>query len=449
MPLKSNNPFKDSYSRQRTRGQYYPATQQSQWSNSTATSHTWNSGSVSGSRGTVEEMFDWVTPAYKRMSQEGGIVNHDMIQVKNTRSTTTSGPRFEIVVNGITYWGDLSGPHWTQGRLTTVTRPANRPVLSINIQNMIDLASTRALANIGKPAFNGLVSIGELRETLSYLRNPVAGGIKLANTLARLSRKSGLTRGKTRRDAVVSSRDLVKDLSSIHLSVIYGFKPLVKEISDFLENLRPRVTPRPQRQTSRSTEERTMTDTWTVSENTSGIIYTATYNYTEKTTVTVGFLYENKEELCTEEQWGLRPRDVVPAAWAVMSKSFVVDWFTNFGDFISALVPSANTRILTSWTTTKTTKTLTRSVSNYTFSTWQTTRPGSGVDTVTVTSYSRTRGVQPPTLAFKDLDPLKNDISRLTSMISMLTGTLKSAGNPPSVTKQSKPGRILDPNAWY
>lgn len=448
MPLKSNNQ-KQSYARRRVRGSYYPATRQSNWGNSAATPPAWTVSSISGSRGTVEEMFDWVTPAFKQITRNGGICNSDMSQTKSTRSTSTAGPRFETVYNGVTYWGDLTGPHWAINVLTDATRPANRPMLSINLTDMIALASTRAFANIDKPQFNGLVSVGELRETLSYLRNPVASGIKLASTLARLSRKSGLTRGKTRSDKLHGKNDLAKDLASVHLSVIYGFKPLVTEIVGILENLRPRAIPRPQRQTSRAKEERTNTDTWTTQESFSGISYTAVYEYKETTTVTAGFLYVNKEEMCTEEQWGIRPRDVVPAAWAVMSKSFVVDWFTNFGDFISALVPSANTRIINSWTTIKTERTLKRTVSDYIFSNWSTVRPGSGVDTITQTSYSRSRGVSPPSLAVKNLDPLKNDISRLASMVSMLTGTLKSAGNPPSVTNKSRTGRILSPDSWY
>lgn len=448
--MKPKTPIVEPYKRRRTRGMFYPADRTSQWANSTQNPLPAPVvGSVSGSRGTVEQMDDTVTPAFKNLVINGYIVNNDMSRVKTTRSTSTSGPKFSTVIGGVTYFGDLGGPHWTVNILTEAKRPPNRPVLSIDEQNMIDLAATRAFANIGKPQYQGFVSLGELRETLSYLRNPVASGIKLANTLARLSRKSGLTRGKTRRDGMYSGNDVVKDVAGVYLSVLYGFKPLVADIAAILENLRPRAIPRPQRVTSRAKEERTITDTWSQIEIFSGISYTALYEYTEKVVVSCGYLYVNKEEMCTEEQWGLRPRDVVPAAWAVMSKSFLADWLVNFGDFVSALVPSANTRIINSWTVTTRTRILTRTVSGYSFGTWTTARPGTGTDRVEQVIQDRVHYAPPPTLAVKNLDPLKNDVSRLVSMIAILTGTLKSAGNPPSVTKTARTGTILSQDKWY
>lgn len=439
-------------SRTRERGLFYPATQTGQWYNSTQvprpapTVYT-----ITDSRGTREKMTDVVTTAFKRLSGEGEIVNNNMSYWSQTRTCNTSGPMFQNVQPGITYVGDLQGPHWTQGRLTSPDLPVNRWKDKIDLQPLINLAATRAMAGIDQPQFEGATSLLEAKETLRYLRNPVASGIKLADTLAALSRKHGLTRGFSGvADARKLPRDVLKDLASIYLSIIFGFKPVVQEVVGALENLRP-VNTRGNRKTSRSKEIKQVSDTWTVNETFSGITYSATYVWTQTVTVSVGYLYAYKDAVLSEEQWGLRPRDFAAAAWATMSKSFVIDWFVNFGEFISALTPSANTRILSSWMTITTVTKLSRSVGGYVLPVagWSTVRDGSGEESVITITKDRTVPAPPPSLAWRGLGSLENDKSKLLTLIALLTGTLKSAGNPPIVPKKTRTGRTLQPDAWY
>lgn len=401
-------------------------------------------------------MTDWVTPGFKRSMLKGGIHNSPMTRVKTTLSTTTSGPaaRNMISIYPNVQFAQHDGPHWTTGPLKSINLPGSRPTPPDDIATLRALTATRAIANIDQPDFEGLVTLGEMKETLRYLRNPVAAGLKLADTIASKSRKVGLTKAianKRKKDA--QRQSLMKDLASIHLSVIFGFKPLVKEITGALENLRPRAVPRPIRRTSRARDEKLYTDTWSTTESSAIYSYTATYVYKRTTVVRAGILYEYGCDTVDENTWGLRPKDILPAAYAVAPLSFVLDYFVNLGTFIGALVPSAGTRTLASWMTIQVTETLTRTVSGYQVVSgtpgWEITRQGSGQDIIQRVTFERQPWVDAPSLAFKDLTDLKNDVSKLSGMLSILTSRLLgSKEHLTSVVKQAKVGKILPPSAW-
>lgn len=446
-------PTKTSFSRVRTRGQFNPSSERSNRWYTTPANPTPTVSVIANSRGKTERMEDWVSPGYRTISSKGGIVNYPMLRTTEERSTTTVGPMFTntVAIPGSTQVGDLIGPHWTSGTLQSVARPAGRPTYDVDMQNLRSLAATQAFANIDKPDFNGSVTIGEMAETLRYLRNPFSAGLELANTIARSARRSGLTRGSTRRERLnPKPGGVTAAAAGVHLSIIYGFKPLLKDIFGALETLRDASFTRPPRQTARGKQERTFTDTWTTTESFSGITYTATYVWTKKVTVKCGILYSQGVEVSGLDHWGLRFKDIPAAMWAVAPLSFVVDQFVNIGTFISAITPSAGTKTLATWTTTITETKLTRSVSNYSLnlSGWTTARAGSGEDTCTVTEYSRVPSIDAPSLAFVDLTSLKNDVSRLTSMVSLIStrlGSIKThAVSPPIVRTTGRPQRKED-----
>lgn len=451
----AQRPLKPSYDRSRSRGQFYPSSNQNwSWYNVPGPAPVWSQAAKANSRGTVESMTDRVTPGYKTISSQGGIVNNWCSRIREDRSTTTSGPMFANSVSdpGTVHYGDLQGPHWTQGTPQSVTRPAGRPSFSVDMQNLRSLAATQAMANVDKPDFNGAVTIGEIGETLRYLRNPVAAGLQLADRIAKSARQSGLTKGASRRARLNPKPGGVGSaLAGVHLSIIYGFKPLVKDIFAALTTLQNASHLRPPRQTARGKQERTYTDTWTSQETFSGITYTATYKWEQVVTVKCGVFYSQSVEVSGFDHFGLRIKDIPAAMWAISPLSFVTDWFVNVGTFISAITPSAGTKILAAWTTTTTKTTLTRSVSNYVLplSGWTTARQGSGTDTCVRTEVTREPFIDAPSLAMVDIAGLKNDVSRLSSMISLLStrlGSIKTHQvSPPNVRVTGRPQQL---GAW-
>lgn len=441
-------PNRPPFNRTRTRGVFYPSSNRlSAWWN-TPNTPSYSATSIAESRGTVEMMSDRVTPDYKKVSRQGGIVNSKMSKTSETRSTTTSGPRFKSVIGSVTYWGDLQGPHWTNGTLTSTARPFGRPPSTIDLANLRAIASTRALSSVSKPDYSGAVTLGEFAETLHYLRDPVASARKLSDAVHDSIRKIGRTD-----KGFSSNAPITKALGEVYLSIQFGLKPLLAEITGILETLRDASHIRPLRQTARAKETREFTDTWIVTETIGGITYQAEYKYKEVATVMCCFLYEQSASVTGADHFGFNVRDLPKAAWQVATLSFVADWFLNIGDLIGALTPNADARIIMACTSTKVTTTLTRKVSLYSMAAagWTTERDGTGEDIIETVSYEREPWVDPPSLAVKNLDWLKNEIGR-TASLYILASTRMSAIRAPmkaDTRRLFKPGSILPPHRWY
>lgn len=435
------------FNRVRTRGSFLPSTGRSYCWWNTPNSPSYITSEVDNYRGTTEQMTDVVTPEYKKTSRLGGIINSHMRKLTQTREGSTYGPMFTCTINGIQYYGDLRGPGWVAHVLTAPVRPPGRPLLSIDIANLRALASTRALANMNKPDYSGLVTLGELAETLRYLRNPIASGTKLA----RAFEKSIATIGKRDKGAH-STAPVTAALGGAFFSIQFGLKPLLSEIVGILETLRDADFSKADRKTARAKESRSLQDTWVATESFSGITYTATYVYTEETTVKCGFLYTNSADVSMSDHFGTNLRDLPKAIWQVSPLSFVADWFANIGAFIGAITPHAGTRILAGWTTTVTKRTLTRTVSNYLMAApYTTSRNGSGTDSVEFISYEREPIVDAPSLALNDLSWLKNDIAKTSSLYALFATRLAGIRIPaePNLARPYKPGKVMDPVRWY
>lgn len=392
-------------------------------------------------------MEDRVVPEYKKVSASGGIINSKMRKHIEIRSTTTSGPMFQTTVGGVTYSGDMQGPHWTLGTLTSPNRPPARSPSTIDIANLRALASTRALSNISTPDYQGGVTLGEFAETLRYLRNPVASAQELARAVERRIKHIGRYDKGAKSSALITEK-----LGGVYLSIQFGLKPLLSEITGILETLRDASHIRPPRETARAKEERVFKDSWTTSETFSGITYNAAYEYVETVTVKCGFLYAQNAHVDGADHFGFNIRDFPKAIWQVTPLSFVADWFGNVAAFIGALTPNADAKILASWTTTIVSKKLTRKVSGYSFPGYGTYRDGTGEDSVEFVSYEREPWVDPPSLAVKNLDWLRDDIGKVSSLYALVATRLAGIYAPMDARTNRgpyKPGKALPPHRWY
>jgi len=378
-----------------------------------------------GQTGTYETMSDYVTPGFFKMSAQGLIVpSRPMSRTRTTITNTyTNGPKFEHS-NG-TSVGDLLGPHSACAPLKSASLPASRPAPR-SIQSMIDIARTRCMANVGKPDFEGLVTLGEIRETLGYLKNPFKTGLRLAESVQ--DRMLGIKAASRKR--LLPDEKIRKNLSDLYLEITFGFKPLVKEVTGILETLRPQLFPRPQRRTARAKEENSHKDAWTAVETQTGIQHLAEYTYEREVVVRPWILYENLVQPTSLDDWGMRLQDIPSAAWELVTLSFVADWVANIGDLISAITPRAGTRQLSHGYSVRVKESLTRKVSNFVLPVagWSTTRAASGTETYNVETYYRVPDIGNPTLALKDLDALKQDVGRLTSLLSLTTQKLSRLG---------------------
>lgn len=369
------------------------------------------------------EMDDVVTRGFKKLSNQGQIINSPM-----TRSSIGVGIVLGRSIHqdppsqyGQFFYRQSEGAvglylPTTAADATNLINIASLDVLDVpNRSRLIGLAATEARANISPPDFQGLVSLGELRETLGYLRNPFKTGLKLAHTLQ--SKSAAIRRGK--------SQAVASDLASLYLEFRYAVRPMIKEVEGALTTLRGKPFV-PIRHTARAKK------LWSSEVSYPDTVATEYYQtatikrvYEHELTVRCGFLYEHTGDQGLNDTWGMRLSDVPAAMWELVPLSFVYDWFGNMGDYISAMTPMMGIRHLSNWTTVTETKRLTYlSVPHAN----QVSVPSKA--TITQTTKSRTPSVNIPSLELRDFDSLANDALKLLDLIGISKQKLSTSLKP-------------------
>lgn len=403
------------------------------WDTSQAGQPVYPALSAGCTQGEWSLMFDVVTPSFKLRSSRGEVINNSMSYTKLKGEILSAvGPRFTRVSGGTTQWGEYEGVYGVGGPPSAVdllcihirTRHDTYGVKP-NVPAMIGLASTQARANVAEPDYDGLVSLGEMKETLRYLRNPFAAGLKLADRLNRQiasmrSRKGGYT----------------NDLASVYLEFRYAVRPLIKEVESALLNLANKSS-RPKRQTARGVQNHENTYTRNVPGGAFGgdALFDQTETCSRSTSVRTGLLYEWVAEPGLADRWGMRLSDVPSAAWQLVPLSFMYDWVGNVGDYIAAMTPRAGTRALSGWTTVRTKYVLEVASSNFRMipAGWSTARDGNGRVRYELTEFVRTPGLQSASLELRGVDNLRNDAARLLDVVSVMHQKLSNAIAPTAV----------------
>lgn len=295
--------------------------------------------------GSLESFTDVVIPNYHARSAKGEIFNNPMSSSKIERSvemgTFVGGWHYKV--------GDLPGhrhcPEWYRENVPGAPGALNAHGVQvghlghdINVQNLIDDAGTQAYAAIDNPTFDGGVFIAELRETISFLRNP----LRAFNDALRESRI------RKNRNRFGRSKILGSFLRDNWLSYRYGFRPIVKDIEDAAVAVAQTVlNEKPKRKTARGTSSDNQR------QASSGVCPNdSRYDYQMETSTAIevraGVLYEffrSPDTFGTD--WVRAP----VAAWEAIPYSFVIDRFFNVGSFVEAIVPKAGIRHLSAWTT--------------------------------------------------------------------------------------------------
>lgn len=194
----------------------------------------------------------------------------------------------------------------------------------------------RKVADV-KKSFDGLVFMGELRESLRMLRNPA----KSLFDSARHDYLDAIARRKHR-----NPRNWAKGLSGAWLEWAFGVTPLVNDINNILLGL-DRFNSDPIQTTMITAVGRSRAakppgrHEW-VPPNHVRMWFKGTQ--TERVTQKVKYrgMYVRKASTIKDltgkqkfaQTFGLEMREFVPAAWELMPWSFLVDYFTNIGDIL-------------------------------------------------------------------------------------------------------------------
>lgn len=328
--------------RTRTRGGLSPLTQTTTYKYGNNPLVT--SGSVCGYSGQSESMTDYVTSGFSSRRKAGEVFSSPMRKLKvNRDSTMGSASHFHIIDSGPlreTYtFSNYVNRNFGQIRCKDL-------ISTGDILSMVTQVSTAAMGKVAPPTIQGLVTLGELRETIHMLRNPFQNFNKF---LGEVKRSARYKRWRASRQA----GNLSEFLQAEWMRYRYGVRPFISELQAGLSAVeailargeKPRYTARSKTEVSQSTvEQPTLTDgTYNVQTRAS---------FSHKVNVRAGVLYDwDLEYQNTGAILGLRLSDVPSALWELTTLSFVFDWFANIGDYIAAITPVAGVTRLAEWYT--------------------------------------------------------------------------------------------------
>lgn len=382
-------------------------------------------------QGEVCAVVDEVNSRFQERSKRGEVINTPFRLVR-TATVPSMGPYLSATSGSKTLFGDLTATDFPSA--SQLPYLMGKMPLWLGLPNdhtdMRTRVGTSAMARVAGAKYPGLVSAGELGETLRYLRNPIASGLKLASAIERKLSRRVLKNGKYQPGLLAKqldqrpSKSISEELSSLYLETMYGMRPLVREISDLAEALTAQAVTYP-RETVRSQEDNTWQGSLTRVNSESGITFNETLEYSRKVVVRAGCMYHFYSELdSSNREWGVRLTDVPSALWALTPSSFVVDWFLNTNQVIAALTPIHGLVKDAVWTSVSIEETLYRKASGYNVTKWPTTTSSGGTSSSSIRTIRKERsptiivGLAPTKITSGLVDL---SLSQTTSLMAMLT----------------------------
>lgn len=321
-------------------------------------------------------MTDVVTPGFKAKSRRGEVINSPMTKTVSQATLidaqlTLWTPSTDTSITGYRNTG------WGSGLIT-----GHETLISQGMAQsarLITQAVTEAYSKVNLPDVDALVTLAEMRETLSFLASPFKKATQLTERyrsyLAAYRRaEEGFLRRLALYEKRLASRKGVSypkpvfnapkfrvgrfeasDVSSAWLAYRYGIMPLIYEIQDYLEAYN-NAAEKPQRSTARG---KAVSSWSTHTENAYHWLYglreDVTTNTDFKITVRAGVLFAPKVTTGTvgsqSDKYGLALHRVPIAVWEVVTLSMVADWFLNVGDYLNAMTATCRADILTAWYT--------------------------------------------------------------------------------------------------
>lgn len=347
-------------------------------------------------QGSTRQMADWVTPAFRYMRSQGMIVNTAMSWIEQSRvvNARATGLRKQGTVaiyedsDFFARAGFGFGPPVFQ--LCDRTSSRNTAIVKSH-------AGVRR-----KDSAMSLVTIAEMGKTVDLLADRSA---KIANGLeAFLAGKPGSAVRSALKIPRLSEHpekwNVAKYLrnpseaAQLWLEYRYGWMPIVYDMIDHLKASDDYLHRHRPRSTSRGFDVRTDTSiTNTEIVNNGGNTKLNLQTMRKETCVSrSGVMYESTNDVASSlDRYGLL--DLPAAAWEIVPYSFVVDWFTNVGDWITAMTPKIGVNTLAAFSTQRVELEEIRKITSQTYSagsSWDDTPLVGSMDTRKIITFVRT-----------------------------------------------------------
>jgi hypothetical protein len=287
---------------------------------------------------------DVVTPRYRQRIAAGEVINNPCYLVDTTEKCSVSSVNLtDSGCGNVSYSGCLS-KFWLDYGTVNFPVPTNSLVSALSAQDV----RTSALAGMDRTEYAFGEDLGEIGETIRFLKNPIASLTKLA-TRQHALKLSKIRKGK---DAAVAAAES-------YAAYQWAYKPLVRSVNDLTEALLTQVAARKPRYSSRSRLVHSQKSKHAGSHTIGSM--TGEWESTNELDIEVKaqILYENhRNDNETLKKYGLRLKDAPKTAWQLFPASFMLDRVVNVSNAISAVgnLLDANLVILAASTTTKTTR---------------------------------------------------------------------------------------------
>jgi hypothetical protein len=302
-------------------------------------------------------MVDVVTPDYRGKSARGEIVNNPCSMTVTRRTTTGSGsvtqrqiasPHDVWVATGA---GTITGYYQKYGGGLPTYTEAPLPDLAA----MSLMVKQQCLANVDSTPFSFAEDLAEIRETIRFLRDPLATIRKLSvNYKKAVSRVRQI---RSLRSKIRYPGQLAKDLAAVWLEQRFAVQPIFRSVVKLMEAYETEKVYRPERRISRSHWiAPSKSDSRIVSKTTAGRTFTYKCSAISSGSVRAGILYEVENPVVNlQYKYGLRFKDIPTTFWAVMPLSFMVDRFYHISNFFSGVsnLLDPNVKILGAWVVSK------------------------------------------------------------------------------------------------
>lgn len=255
--------------------------------------------------------------------------------VVNVKKAGSSG-FYELIHKGspnppniLSCFGDLdNAPNFDSTQMDPVTA------------NSLALSDAYKKIRSEQVSMSGMVFLGEIREAVNMIRHPARS--LFSGVSGYVNRCRGIGRGFKK-----PSRKLNKVLSDLWLEYSFGWKPLVNDIDDGLKAYADVL--------GRNGRSRVRGKGISESETTSNGFYQLDFgltsypwfwmNRTEQVRKSAGVIYtvglgSVRNGPTPSSGWGARfgltAREFIPTIWELIPYSFLIDYFTNIGDVLSA-----------------------------------------------------------------------------------------------------------------
>jgi len=239
-------------------------------------------------------------------------------------------------------WGLGNNPY--QAAIGRANAVRNTTGHDAKVASLTKVIATEARSRIAQAGNSAMVDLAEAREILALMQNPLKQGLNLAHAI------EGRIQSFGRRGA--NSNRVREESAKLYLQYLFGVQPIVKSVEglqDAYINTLLNLRKKRERATARDSVTSTLSGVADASYG--GIGCNQVYDITIKTEVSCGFIFNNLNFDDPNREFGMRLTDIPRTAWAVMPYSFLIDWFTNVGTFISALTPIPGINHLGEWTT--------------------------------------------------------------------------------------------------